>query len=155
MPVGVPSRSDPDKIELQMVPMIDVVFQLLIFFMLTLRIPQQEAFIETNLPRAAGAGQSTAEEDLKKEFQDILVTLVKDPAGSVKKYVNDERMYTPGQMFGKLKTFQGLNPDGRVVISCADDVPYEDLVEVISVAQAAKVSIAFANVSKAAAGPGG
>jgi biopolymer transport protein ExbD len=48
----VGSRSG-DKIELQMTPMIDVVFQLLIFFLLTFRIVSMEGDFNIKMPRAA------------------------------------------------------------------------------------------------------
>lgn len=149
MAVGRPPEGTSGKLELQMTSMIDVVFLLLIFFIITLQIPKEEAFIETNLPRAPEAGQNKAEELDRMEFQDVLVTLVIDSrTGAVRKYINDERMLTAGQMLGKLKSFQSLNEKGRVIISCGLDVPYSDLIEVISVAQISKLSIAFANLSR-------
>ncbi len=42
-----------DKIETQMAPMIDVVFQLLIFFMLTLKIVEPEGDFSINMPIGA------------------------------------------------------------------------------------------------------
>jgi biopolymer transport protein ExbD len=48
--VGSRSR---DKIELQMTPMIDIVFQLLIFFLLTFRIVSMEGDFNIKMPRAA------------------------------------------------------------------------------------------------------
>ncbi|MDG2388247.1 MAG: biopolymer transporter ExbD [Planctomycetaceae bacterium] len=51
-----------EKIEPQMAPMIDVVFQLLIFFMLTLKIIEPEGDFTVNMP----IGQSAAESDSPK-----------------------------------------------------------------------------------------
>ncbi|HUG20408.1 MAG TPA: biopolymer transporter ExbD [Planctomycetaceae bacterium] len=48
-----------EKIEAQMAPMIDVVFQLLIFFMLTLKIIEPEGDFSVNMP----IGQSAKETD--------------------------------------------------------------------------------------------
>jgi biopolymer transport protein ExbD len=48
-----------EKIEAQMAPMIDVVFQLLIFFMLTLKIIEPEGDFSVNMP----IGQSAADQD--------------------------------------------------------------------------------------------
>lgn len=52
-----------DKIEMQMSSMIDVVFQLLIFFMLTLKIIEPEGAFDINMPLAAAA-KSNSEADL-------------------------------------------------------------------------------------------
>lgn len=54
---------DGDKIEMQMSSMIDVVFQLLIFFMLTLKIIEPEGDFDINMPLGAPA-QSSVEPDL-------------------------------------------------------------------------------------------
>ena len=63
------SRSaDGEKIETQMAPMIDVVFQLLIFFMLTLKIIRPEGEFGINMPLAAAA-QTAAEEPLIPEMK--------------------------------------------------------------------------------------
>lgn len=42
-----------DKVELQMTPMIDIVFQLLVFFIFTLRINAQEGDFNVKMPLAA------------------------------------------------------------------------------------------------------
>ncbi len=47
-----------DKIELQMTPMIDVVFQLLIFFMFTFKIATQEGDFNVKMPIAGGAAMN-------------------------------------------------------------------------------------------------
>jgi biopolymer transport protein ExbD len=47
----VPSRSR-DSLGLNMTPMIDVVFQLIIFFLLSTRFAQQESHVELQLPAA-------------------------------------------------------------------------------------------------------
>lgn len=54
---------DGDKIEMQMSSMIDVVFQLLIFFMLTLKIIEPEGDFDINMPLGAPA-QSVETADL-------------------------------------------------------------------------------------------
>ena len=45
-----------DKIELQMTPMIDIVFQLLVFFIMTFKIVTQEGDFNVKMPLAAAAG---------------------------------------------------------------------------------------------------
>lgn len=53
-----------EKIEAQMAPMIDVVFQLLIFFMLTLKIIEPEGDFNINMPIAAPSQQQNDEINL-------------------------------------------------------------------------------------------
>ena len=49
------SRAD-DKIELQMTPMIDIVFQMLVFFIMTFKIVTQEGDFNIKMPLAAASG---------------------------------------------------------------------------------------------------
>ena len=49
------NRSE-DKIELQMTPMIDIVFQLLVFFIMTFKIVTQEGDFNVKMPLAAASG---------------------------------------------------------------------------------------------------
>ena len=146
MVMGRPPGDQEGGLELRMTSMIDVVFLLLIFFIVTLNIPREEAMIETELPKGKESGETVAPDLLAAEFDDIRVILDVDEFGQVSKYLNDQRMLTAGQMLGRLKAFRELNEQGRVVISCHDDVPYENLVEVISVAHISGLSIAFADL---------
>ncbi|MCA9117154.1 MAG: biopolymer transporter ExbD [Planctomycetaceae bacterium] len=57
-------KKSDDKIETQMAPMIDVVFQLLIFFMLTLKIIEPEGDFNINMPIAAPSQQQNDEINL-------------------------------------------------------------------------------------------
>ena len=52
------SNIEPQKVEPQMAPMIDVVFQLLIFFMLTLKIVEPEGDFSINMPISAPAANN-------------------------------------------------------------------------------------------------
>ncbi|MBX3437707.1 MAG: biopolymer transporter ExbD [Planctomycetaceae bacterium] len=88
-------RSSLQKIEMQMAPMIDVVFQLLIFFMLTLKILSPEGDFNVNMP----IGQARADEDT--ELRDVIpVRLSANPDGTLKDVAlgsrslgNDERVF--------------------------------------------------------------
>jgi len=67
-----------EKIAPQMAPMIDVVFQLLIFFMLTLKIIAPEGDFNINMP----IGQPT-EQQTDNQFPDIKVHLVANETGGL------------------------------------------------------------------------
>ena len=58
------NRTGTTKIETQMAPMIDVVFQLLIFFMLTLKIIEPEGDFDINMPLGAPAQANSSDPDL-------------------------------------------------------------------------------------------
>ncbi len=67
-----------DKIEAQMAPMIDVVFQLLIFFMLTLKIVEPEGDFSINMPIGAPTEQSS-----ELPLPDLKVRLIADANGNL------------------------------------------------------------------------
>ncbi|MFP6675633.1 MAG: biopolymer transporter ExbD, partial [Pirellulaceae bacterium] len=50
------TSSGDDKIELQMTPMIDIVFQLLVFFIMTFKIVAQEGDFNIRMPLASEGG---------------------------------------------------------------------------------------------------
>lgn len=58
------NRTGTTKIEAQMAPMIDVVFQLLIFFMLTLKIIEPEGDFDINMPIGRPSPSPTDSPDL-------------------------------------------------------------------------------------------
>ena len=56
--MALPFRSSASsKVEIPMAPMIDIVFQLLIFFMLNLKIVAPEGDFKINLPRSGGPSE--------------------------------------------------------------------------------------------------
>jgi len=66
--------SDPAKMQPPMTPMIDCVFNLLIFFILTPSFDLSEGYLTTNLPRSSGpvAGKpQVTEQRLKVELFDV------------------------------------------------------------------------------------
>ena len=70
--------SGPTKVEIPMAPMIDIVFQLLIFFMLNLKIVAPEGNFNINMPIGAPAA-AVAEQNLP----DIKVGIVSDRDGNL------------------------------------------------------------------------
>ena len=78
-----------------MAPMIDIVFQLLIFFMLTLKILAPEGDFNINMP----IGQAQADDESDMQL-DIKVRLLASPDGTLKQVAlgtrqlgNDERVF--------------------------------------------------------------
>ena len=70
--------SGPSKVEIPMAPMIDIVFQLLIFFMLNLKIVSPEGNFNINMP--IGAPSAAAAE---QNLPDIKVGLRSDRDGNL------------------------------------------------------------------------
>ncbi|MEW4527130.1 biopolymer transporter ExbD [Maioricimonas sp. JC845] len=80
------SGEDAGKVDIQMAPMIDVVFQLLIFFMLTLKIVAPEGDFNINMPIGSAAAASDEPPPL-----DIKVRLLANPDGTLGQVVFGNR----------------------------------------------------------------
>ena len=135
-----------NKLELQMTPMIDVVFLLLIFFIVTLRIPAEEAMIETELPKAKGTGEAEAVDETRQEFDDILLHIRQEAGSKSRVTINGQWMPSPAALKGRLDMLKTINPKGRVVIHADETVPYEELITAISVVQMVELPMAFADL---------
>jgi biopolymer transport protein ExbD len=67
----VPSNLSRAGLGFNMTPMIDVVFLLIIFFLLSSHLAQQEVQLELDLPRAA-SGQRPEEEEIRRVVINVL-----------------------------------------------------------------------------------
>ena len=87
------TSSGQDKIELQMTPMIDIVFQLLVFFIMTFRIVSQEGDFNIKMPLAA-----PAEGSMESQLPPIKVRLTAAPGGELEGvFLNDRPLqFSPG-----------------------------------------------------------
>ncbi|MCH7688404.1 MAG: biopolymer transporter ExbD [Planctomycetes bacterium] len=126
----------PDKVEMQMAPMIDVVFQLLIFFMLTFKIIAPEGDFNINMP----IGTPTQEE--QTILPDIKVHLVAGPGGSLERVMLGRRnLGSDVQAFRRLnneilkiigKPGNPLNKDIEVEIKADFSLHYNYTVQAIA-----------------------
>ena len=146
MPIGASQQSE-EKMEIKMTGMIDVVFLLLIFFIVTLQIPEPEVMIETDLPRAEGVGDHEAVDEDRLEFDDLRLHIRwNETAGRSELRLNDNPI--PGQthLLSRLRMAHRMYEDGRIIIICDDDVPYDDLIQTISTIQMTELPMAFADL---------
>ena len=103
-------RQEPEKLETNMSAMIDVVFQLLIFFMQTLKIVEPEGDFNINMPAVGAPTQPT--DDI--QLPDIKVKLQANPDGSL------AGLYLGQQALGNdQNSFRQLNNEIFKMISAA------------------------------------
>ena len=106
------------KIDLNMTPMIDVVFQLLIFFMLTLKIIEPEGDFNINMPIGAPS-QSNPDEPL---LPDIKVRLTAAGNGELTQLQLNNRDLGTGD-----EAFQRLNAEILHILGNPADPANEDI----------------------------
>jgi len=83
--------SEAEKIEPQMAPMIDVVFQLLIFFMLTLKIIEPEGGFQINMPQ----GKPSSEPKDTASIDPVKVTMSANQDGTLAEIQVNNEALTP------------------------------------------------------------
>ncbi len=117
-------RQTEEDPQVQMAPLIDCVFLLLIFFLLATTLKKIEKELPLELPYSA-ASMDVAEEP------DLLIISV-DRHGY--KYIGAERMGTR-MLHDYIKSIAAETPDRRVRIDGDVNVPYRHIVEVIELCQ--------------------
>ncbi len=124
--------ADSEESEVNLTPMLDVVFIMLIFFIVTASFVK-EAGIDVNRPSAA-----TAE---RKEKGNILVAISEDNQIWI-----DRRQVDPRALRANIERMHAENPNGAVVIQADEESKNKLLVMVMDAARLAGVK----NVSIAA-----
>jgi len=114
--IHVPSDSDSARIE--MLPLIDVVFCILTFFILAAVSLTRQQAITLNLPQASTS---------QAQSQKMLVVSI-DPAGQL--YV-DKDLVNRTELFEKLGTYLKTNPDGVVILRASQVVSYNEVIQVL------------------------
>ena len=118
------------RVPIDMTPMIDIVFQLLIFFVLTFRIAQPEGEFEMQMPRGRTAGAATS------EIPPMIVVLESSDAGALESVsFNNEPLAGLEQLHQRVSSLVAENPhlttDGRVELRCDHHLAYEHAVAAI------------------------
>ena len=114
-----PSNLSRGTLGFNMTPMIDVVFLLIIFFLVSSHLARQETQLELDLPDAA-SGQPTGEDDVRRVVVNVLPEV--RPEGRIQ--VGGELM--DGPRLTELIGHESQNAAGRLEVRIRSDrrVPY-------------------------------
>ena len=141
-------KKDVQTVEMQMGPMIDMVFLLLVFFMVSAKPVKQESDINIGLP-----GTVAQEEALEiPDEQRIQI----QPSGQV--VLNDQPMDSPASaempaLFATLKRFKesadSNKSEALITIDADDAANHERIVQVLNVCAQAKITgVTFADAGE-------
>lgn len=123
--------------ELELAPMIDVVFLLLIFFIVSWQFAKFEEDMDVSVP----AAEEKSVDD--KPVGEIIVNVEAD--GSV---VLNNRQVSQAALLEKLETIAELFPTQAVILRGHEEADFQDIVEVLDQVKKAGISnIAFASKS--------
>lgn len=134
--------SGESKIGLEMTPMIDVVFQLLIFFMFSFKIVTVEGEFAITMPKLEGAQAAPSEPTSK--LPDIQVQLVASGEGDLQGItVGENTPESVAALTETLKILTGndaeLAADAEIQLTAPENLKYSHVIEVINAAANANI----------------
>ncbi len=115
-------KNKGDAAQLEMTPMIDVVFQLLIFFIVTLKQEDILSHLDVSRPASDPPPVEIVEPE---EF----ITIMVHHDG----FIMDKRRISRSSLDKKLTKMAKYKPDVPVVIKCMPDSPHSKLIAVLDI----------------------
>ncbi|WP_295280693.1 biopolymer transporter ExbD [Veillonella sp.] len=104
--------------DIMIIPMIDIVFFLLVFFMMSTLYMNTEQQIPLSLPKASSSSAKTIEP--------ITISLT----STHKMYLN-EREINPNDLSNEIKAIVNKMPEQAFVVRASKDVVYNDVIEIL------------------------
>lgn len=126
--------ADQQSTELELAPMIDVVFQLLIFFIVTWQFARFERDMDISVPAAEQA------ENKDRQAGEIIINVRKD--GSI---ILNGLVVTEEELLGKLKLISDAYPDQAAILRGSSEANFQAIINVLDVIKEAGIwNVAFA-----------
>ena len=120
------ARKPQDNPQLDMTPMIDVVFELIIFFVVTIK--QEDLFTRLNANRPApSSGSSSSESDTTVTIE---IGRGRDANGVI---VYNKREVRRSELDQNLKEVSRTSKKTPIIIKCAEDSPHKALVDALDI----------------------
>ncbi len=130
-------RIPPQKTDFQIAPMIDVVFLLLIFFIVTLKFATFENDLKVSVPAAREGAQS------ERSIGEIVVNVRDD--GSI---VLNRAVISEEELRDKLARIAKKYKDQAVILRGDGEASYTSIIRVLDICQAASIwNVAFATTT--------
>ena len=121
------ARKPQDNPQLDMTPMIDVVFELIIFFVVTIK--QEDLFtkLNANRPAPAAANSSSNESDTT-----VTIEINRGPDANGRLIYN-RREVKRSELDQNLKEVARTSKKTPIIIKCTSDSPHKALVDVLDI----------------------
>ncbi len=118
----------------QIAPMVDIVFLLLIFFLVTWNFSRSETELDVKVPKAR-EGKET-----RRAVGEVIINVKAD--GVV---VMNRRQMNPAELQDTLQKIASLYPDQAVILRGDENTDYRHVVEVLDICRRANIwNVAFA-----------
>jgi biopolymer transport protein ExbD len=117
----------PEDVQIQIIPLIDVIFCILTFFILAaLQFTRQQA-INVELPRASTGTPLSVPGLGDNRFREMMVVTIA-PTGQL--YV-DKQPVDRTQLYQALQAYIAKNPNGMLVLNASPSAFYNDVIQVV------------------------
>ena len=122
------ARKPQENPQLDMTPMIDVVFELIIFFVVTIK--QEDIFSKLNCNRPAPAtGQATEKDDITVNIE-IGRRYDGSPHGVI---LYNKREVKRSELDSALREIARTSKKTPIIVKCTEDSPHKALVDVLDI----------------------
>ncbi len=127
-------QSVPEPAGFQIAPMVDIVFLLLIFFLVTWNFARYETELDVKVPTAKEGKES------RRAAGEVIINVRTD--GTI---VMNRRPLTAQELDSTLRKISELYPDQAVILRGDEDTDYRHIVNVLDICRAANIwNVAFA-----------
>lgn len=123
------ARTAQQEQSFQLAPMVDILFVLLIFFLVTSSFQEVEKELSVALPKAGSAS------DVSQAGRDVIINIKKDGTCVV-----NRKSYDRAGLKALLSRTQGVLGTTTILLRADKDVPYERVVAVMDVCSELKIS---------------
>lgn len=123
----------PNPVGFQLAPMLDVVFLLLIFFVVTQKFMLNEQDLKVKVPSAPQTS-----EEASRAIDEIIINVREDEQGEIVVTI-DREQFSLDQLQSRLRNMARLNPNQPVRIRGDAETRWQKIVDVISRCNAAKI----------------
>lgn len=132
--VNFRKQAVPEPGAFQIAPMVDIVFLLLIFFLVTWNFARYETELDVKVPTAKEGKES------RRAVGEVIINVKSDGA-----IVMNRRELTPAELRATLEKISGLYPDQAVVLRGDQSADYRHIVAVLDICREANIwNVAFA-----------
>jgi biopolymer transport protein ExbD len=136
MRIPSPFRDRRKGIELQLTPMIDCVFLLMIYFLWSSSFAVAEMSLASKLspPTSSGASSSNEPPPAEADFPTIVVRVLWNGATPIWT-MNDTPVGSLAELRQQLAAIARIKPDAPIVLDPASDVPLGDVIDVFDLSR--------------------
>ena len=142
----MPLKTQHDaEVQLNLTPMIDVLFTLILFFMVAAEFSEMDHELEVDLPQVAEAGTTAVEKNSPR-------TILVQADGQVRL---DQQLVALTDLTGQLRTAISTTPDLQVVIQGDRECPFQHVAAAMAACREAGVAELGISVQTASTASGG